>query len=198
MVVGCVYMTQSNQNNPIEYDIRKAAFSDKENLKTLYQRVAAVPGGLARTHHEITGEYIQELLDNGIRRGLMLVVEYEGKLIGAMTKYKVEPQAFAHVLTGGSILVDPDFQSRGIGNHLISLFLFEIEDHHPDILRVEILVRESNPAIRLYKRLGFIQEGAFEKRTRAKDGGLEADIPFVWFNPNYNHVNCIKSGGEHE
>ncbi len=168
------------------YVIRKAEFQDTDSLKQLYQRVAAIPGGLARTRDEITDKYIHDLLSNGVTRGLILVVELEDRLIGAMTKYRIEPKVFAHVLTGGSILVDPDFQGKGIGTQLIQTFLHEIQECYPDILRVEILARESNPAISLYKRLGFKEEGRFEKRIRAKDGGFKADIQLVWMNPRFN------------
>lgn len=169
----------------VPYVIRKAEFSDKDQLMALYKRTTAIPGRLARTPAEITDEYITDLLEHGIKQGLMLVVESNGLLIGAMTKYKVEPRAFAHVLTSGNILVDPTFQGKGIGTHLIQTFLREIEEHHQDVLRVEILARESNPALNLYKRLGFREEGRFEKRTRAKDGSLEADIQLVWMNPYF-------------
>lgn len=186
-VIGIVFVSMNIlAQQPVPYVIRKAVFSDKDQLMALYKRTTAVPGRLARTPAEITDEYVTELLSLGINRGVMLVVESDGQLIGAMTKYRVEPRAFAHVLTSGNILVDTAFQGKGIGMQLITTFLREIELHHTDVLRVEILARESNPAIKLYKQLGFVEEGRFEKRVRAKDGGLEADIQLVWMNPQFN------------
>jgi ribosomal protein S18 acetylase RimI-like enzyme len=152
----------------------------------LYRRVASVPGGLARTQDEITPAYVEKLLHNGVDRGLALVVECEGRLIGSMIKYRLEPKVFSHVLTEGSILVDPDYQGRGIGSTLIKSFLKEVEDKFPDILRVEIIARESNPAINVYKRLGFKQEGRFEGRILGVNGALEADIPMAWINTQFN------------
>lgn len=169
----------------LDYVIRKGTLEDIGNIKQLYQRVAAIPGGLARTEAEITDEYINELVTNGNNNGLILVVEYQGNLIGVMSKYKLKPQVFSHVLASGSIVVDPQFQGKGIGSHLITTFLDEIKEHHADILRVELMARESNPAIKLYEKMGFKKEGRFEKRVRSQNGGLEADIPLVWFNPNF-------------
>ena len=170
----------------LDYVIRKATPHDQENLLQLHQKVATTPGGLARSKEEITEKYIKDLLSKGINRGIALVVEYQGKLIGSMIKYRLKPQAFSHVLTKGNLLVDPEYQGKGIGTELITSFLAEIKDNHPDILRIEIIARESNPAIRLYGRLGFTQEGRFEKRIKGAGDTLEADIPMVWINPNFN------------
>lgn len=189
-----ITMTNFHQMNGMEsnkcvYDIRKATIHDKDNLKILYQRVASTPGGLARTTEEITETYISKLLFNGINNGLALVAEHEGKLIGSIFKYRLEPKVFSHVLAEGSILVDPDFQGKGIGSNLITTFLNEIKENYPDILRVELMVRESNPAIKLYKKLGFTQEGRFEGRIKGIYGQLEADIAMVWINPKFVFTN---------
>lgn len=179
------FHTNFNDHNFNDYVIRKLKVEDKENLKLLYQRVAAIPGGLARTFDEITDDYIKKILFNGINNGLALVAEHQKKLIGSIIIYRLEPQVFSHLLSEGTILVDPDFQRKGIGSNLISLFLKEIEENQPEILRVEIIARESNPAINLYEKLGFKREGRFEGRIKGIDGTLEADIPMAWLNPNF-------------
>jgi putative acetyltransferase len=174
-----------NVNNEIQYIIRKAKIIDSDKLKCLYKKVAAIPGGLARSIEEITDEYINKVLISGINFGLALVVEYNDKLIGSIIKYKLQPKVFAHILSEGSIIVDPAFQGKGIGSKLILTFLSEIQKNHAETLRVEIIARESNPAIKLYEKLGFKKEGRFEKRIIGVNGVLEADIPMAWFNPNY-------------
>lgn len=170
--------------------IRKATMNDEQALKKLYIKVAKIPGGLARTDNEITDAYIHKTLSSGINRGLALVVENHDLIIGSMIKYKLEPKVFSHVLTEGSILIDPDYQGKGIGSKLISQFLQEVQNHYPDILRVEIIARESNPALKLYERLGFKQEGRFEKRIQGIHGNFEADIPMAWINQKFNG-SCI-------
>ena len=169
----------------VDYRIRKATLNDRDNLKNLYQKVATIPGGLARTASEITDDYINKVLSNGMDRGLFLVAEFEDKLIGLMVKYKLEPKVFSHILSEGSILVDPNFQGIGIGSKIITTFLKEIEENHPEILRVEIIARESNPAIKLYEKFGFKKEGRLENRICGINGKLEADIPMAWINPKF-------------
>ncbi len=176
-------MQATSADGTTSYTIRKMVVDDSEALKKLYQRVASRVGGLARTYDEITDAYIMQLLVRSINNGFALVAEYDGTLIGSIIKYKLEPKVFSHVLTEGSILVDPDFQAKGIGSMLIKTLLHEIEEHHPEILRVEIIARESNPAIKLYERIGFKKEGRFEGRIKGVDGKLEADIPMAWINP---------------
>ena len=90
-------------------------------------------------------------------------------------------------MTDGSILIDPDYQGQGIGSKLILAFLQEIQEKHPDILRVEIIARESNPALKLYEKMGFKKEGRFENRIQGVNGNLEADIPMAWINPNFKY-----------
>lgn len=171
----------------VKYLIRKAQIQDKNKLKTLYKRVATIPGGLARTEKEITDEYIDKILSNGVNRGIALVVEHNDALIGSMIKYRLEPEIFSHVLAEGSIIVDPAFHGKGIGSHMITTFLKKIEQEHPDILRVEIIARESNPAIKLYEKMGFKKEGRFERRIKGVNGTFEADIPMAWINPLYKN-----------
>jgi len=48
-------------------------------------------------------------------------------------------------------------------------------------LKVELLVRATNErAIRLYRALGFVEEGRFRDRVRLPDGTLVDDIAMAW------------------
>lgn len=174
----------------IDLIIRKGTQEDRDNLKILYQRVAAKPGRLVRTTNEISDEFVDKSLGKALNKGIIIVAEYDTKIIGAMIKFRPEPNAFVHILSDGSILVDPEYQGIGIGTKMITAFLEEIKNNHPKTLRLELIVRESNPAIRLYKKLGFIQEGRFEQRIRTPQGKLEADIPMVWFNPGHKEYDA--------
>ncbi|MBA3954152.1 GNAT family N-acetyltransferase [Candidatus Dependentiae bacterium] len=179
------YAMNPTEKSKINYVIRPGNAQDRDNLKLLYRQVAAIPGGLARTADEITDDYIDKILANALTKGLIFVAEYNGQLIGSLLKYKLEPKVFAHVLSEGSILVHPDFQGSGIGTNLFLALFKELEEHRPDIYRVEIVARESNPAIKLYERLGFKKEGRFEGRIKNSNGSFEADIPMAWFNKSF-------------
>jgi ribosomal protein S18 acetylase RimI-like enzyme len=63
--------------------------------------------------------------------------------------------------TAGTHLIDiavlEDRRNRGVGTHLLRQVLEECKDRG-DTLRLRVL--QGNPAIRLYRRLGFVQCGA--------------------------------------
>ena len=54
--------------------------------------------------------------------------------------------------------VAEEFQGMGIGTNVINEFLNELKTNYPDILRVELIARKTNPAIKLYKKLGFVKD----------------------------------------
>jgi ribosomal protein S18 acetylase RimI-like enzyme len=77
----------------------------------------------------------------------------------------------------------------GIGKKLFGALLEIVSNERPDILRIELIVRESNlKAIGFYQSLGFTIEGRLEKRIRGITGLLEADIPMAWFNASFKKV----------
>jgi len=61
-------------------------------------------------------------------------------------------------------------------------------DVRSDILRIELIARESNKkAIAFYQKLGFQIEGRLLNRIKT-ESGFEADIPMAWMNDNYQPV----------
>ena len=64
---------------------------------------------------------------------------------------------------------------------LFTELLNEVITKCPDILRIELIARESNErALRFYESLGFKREGRLEKRIRSVKGGFEDDIFMAW------------------
>jgi len=89
---------------------------------------------------------------------------------------------FQHVLWDLTIAVDPDAQGRGLGHGLFVELIADAATLTPKIERIELVVREGlTHAIRLYERVGFRQEGRFERRFRLSDGTYEADLPMALF-----------------
>ena len=125
---------------------------------------------------------------NALNTGIELVAIDEAndkKIIAEIHCYNLQPKVFNHVLSELTIVVSPGEQGRGIGKKIFCTLLEEIENNRIDILRVELIARESNDkAINFYKSIGFVQEGRFEKRIH-NDGVYEADIPMAWFNKNF-------------
>jgi ribosomal protein S18 acetylase RimI-like enzyme len=168
---------------------RPARKDDAAALLELYKQVSRTVGGIARSPGEISAPYIEHVLSSSLERGLMMVAHAEADekhLFGAVHAYRPDVRAFSHMLTDLTIVVHPDHQGQGIGRKVFNAFLEEIKEKHKTILRVELIVRESNlRGLLLYETLGFIREGRLENRIESVTGGYEADIIMAWFNPNH-------------
>ncbi|MDQ3292638.1 MAG: GNAT family N-acetyltransferase [Bacteroidota bacterium] len=175
------------------YTIRQAKLAEKEKIRTLYKKVAAVVGGIARIESEITEEYVTHFVSRAEHRGLEYVIENpenKEELIAEIHCYQPEPSVFGHVLSDLTIVVHPGFQGKGLGKILFQHLLQEIRSNRPDIYRVELIARESNQkAIEFYQSLGFVLEGRMAGRIDSRNGKLEADIPMAWFNQNFKKTN---------
>jgi putative acetyltransferase len=165
------------------FTINAARPEDHGAIASLYQAVAAVEGGLARTAEEITDEYVRHFLKKSVEGGITLVARQTeaSEVIGEIHTYALGPKVFAHVLGELTIAVHPNAQGQGVGKALFTELLRQVSEHRPDILRVELIARESNQkAIQFYRKIGFQIEGRFADRIRSVGGGYESDIPMAW------------------
>ena len=171
------------------FTARHANPSDFNKIYTLYKVVAKAPIGIARSPEEITAAHIKNFMADAAGTGIELVIDNPGnkeEIIAEIHCYKPGPKIFNHILSELTIAVHPDFQGQGLGKKIFTFLLEFVTSNRPDILRVELFVQESNErAIELYKKIGFIPEGRFQKRIPGKENMLEADIPMAWFNPAY-------------
>ena len=163
-------------------DIQPLTVRHAPEVLALYQKVARIPGGLARLEREVERPYVESFIFSSLSRGLGFVaISEEEKLIGEIHAYSPELFCFSHVLSDLTIAVDPDAQGTGVGRQLFGKLMQWIVERMPEISRVELIARESNEkAIDFYESLGFIREGIFKDRIRNADGSLEADIPMGW------------------
>jgi ribosomal protein S18 acetylase RimI-like enzyme len=170
--------------------VRHAGPDDFQKIYSLYKNVASQPIGIARSVEEITASYIENFMNHAAYNGIELVIDNPdnaAEIIAEIHCYKLVPKTFDHILSELTIVTHPDFQGRGVGTMIFSHLLQYITNQRPDILRVELIARESNiKAIQFYQKLGFVIEGRFEKRIRAGIDSFEADIPLAWFNWNYS------------
>jgi ribosomal protein S18 acetylase RimI-like enzyme len=175
----------TSMNYPL---LRPGEPGDKARILSLYKKVSRSNDGLARTYDEITEDYVEEFVTKALRDGLQFVMEDPDShdIIGEIHCYKLSPKVFGHILSELTIAVDPDHQGRGIGKALFRALLKDVMENRKDILRIELIARESNKkAIEFYQRLGFVVEGRLTNRIRKGGAGFEADIPMSWMNPNY-------------
>lgn len=174
----------------MSYIVRFVKTTDENKIRLLYQEVATGSGGIAREADEITPDYITNNLQKALKNGIGLVIDHpqdSGQLIAEIHCSKPGPRSFNHVLSDLTVVVHPDFQGKGLGKLLFTTLLQHIETTRQDILRVELITKESNSrAIALYQKIGFVIEGRFEKRIHSK-GLMEADIPMAWFNKNFRN-----------
>ncbi|MCU0438864.1 MAG: GNAT family N-acetyltransferase [Raineya sp.] len=173
----------------MNYIIKNATASDETLILNLYKTVARISGGIARIESEITESYIKNNLEKSLKSGVCLVIshpENTQELIAEIHCSKLEPQIFKHTFSDLTIAVHPDFQGKGVGKAIFMYLLNYIENTRHDILRVELIARESNQkAIEFYQKIGFKIEGRFENRISNPDGTFEADIPMAWMNQNF-------------
>ncbi|HEV8506603.1 MAG TPA: N-acetyltransferase [Chitinophagaceae bacterium] len=171
------------------FEIRQAKSEDLNKVYKLYKKVATATTGLARSGDEITDDYVQSFMKNSSDSGIELVIDNPDnpdQIIAEVHCYRLVPRTFSHILTELTIAVDPDHQGKGIGRMIFTHLLDLIKNNRPDVLRVELISRETNlKAISFYESIGFIREGRFEKRIKSDNNELEADIPMAWFNPNF-------------
>ena len=166
-----------------DINIRKSFVNDIPSIEELYRRVAAVEGGLARNASEISREYIEHIVSKSITYGIELVATTNNpsRIIGDIHCYRNGIKTFTHVLGDLTIAVDPEYQGKGIGKMLFKELLDEVKENCPDILRIELIARESNErALRFYESLGFRQEGRLKNRIQSVNGGFEDDIFMAW------------------
>jgi ribosomal protein S18 acetylase RimI-like enzyme len=170
-------------------NIRTAIPEDANRIKALYKEVIQRGGGLARSEEEVTDEYVNHFIEEGLKDGLIIVAEHPDnpeQLIGEVHAYPPSVKTFRHVLSDFTIAVHPQFQGKKVGRTLFTIFLEEVGKNRTDIGKVELFVRESNSkAIQLYQSMGFLIEGRLEMRIKTKEGLFEADIAMGWQNPNF-------------
>lgn len=89
-----------------------------------------------------------------------------GKVAGGAW-VRLLPEGFGHIDTETPELafaVLPEFRNRGIGSRIMEQLMTEVSKLYP---QVSLSVREENPAIHLYKRLGFTKVEGSERTNIA-------------------------------
>ena len=139
-------------------------------------------GGLGRLPDEMDLPWMKEALAGALEGGIAIGAWHGARLIGMIKASRMPSVQFQHVLWDLTVAVDPEAQGRGVGQGLFAELLASAGSMTPKVERIELVVREGlTHAIRLYERLGFRQEGRFERRFRLADGTYEADLPMALF-----------------
>jgi putative acetyltransferase len=180
-ITGCF-----RQKRIMEYRIVVGGTDHLPELLALYRRVAAVPGSLIRTVAEIDEAYVGGFTARAARNGLQLIALAQDRVVGEIHAYTPDLYCFRHLLSELTIVVDPDWQGRGIGRALFERFLATVRRDFPHILRVELYVRAHNQRnVTFYESLGFQNEGRQERKLCFGPGHFETPQHMVWFNPGF-------------
>lgn len=120
--------------------------------------------------------FIQDHVDNPGK--ILLLAEAEGHIIGNV---RLEAGAFRRIAHKGnlSLAVNKEWRGRGIGTALVRVLL-EWAETHPVIEKVCLEVFADNlRAIRLYKHLGFVEQGFGSKEVK-RGPGHYADVLWMY------------------
>lgn len=168
--------------------IRQATLADLKPIYSLYQKViSANPNNLMQGIDEISISYVQEMLNNGLKRGLILLLEKDSSLIGYLKAFTSPYRRCAHVLTNTTMMIDPQWQNQGYGSQLMNAYLTEIKTNLRHIYRFEVLPFASNQkAINFYVKHGFVMENSSRDKIRNIKGNFESEMIMAWFNPKFS------------
>lgn len=160
--------------------IRQARIEDAAKLLTAERETTQTPGLLVSRAHELTKSAFRKKIADLSKTGRYIVAERDGKIVGHAFLDPMPLEAIAHVFRL-TVVVHPGFQSQGIGEALMrDLLDWAVRTRRVE--KIELLVRSTNRvAIRLYRRLGFTEEGRLRKRVRLPDGTFVDDIAMAWF-----------------
>jgi len=163
--------------------IRLAMPADAAVIAATERATAATPGLLVGRPGEIPPEAYAEKIRRLESKGRYLVAEQDGVVVGHAFLEPFEMIANAHVFRL-TVVVAPGHVGRGIGRALLGdLLAWAAED--PRVGKVELHVRATNErARRLYRALGFVEEGRFRNRVRLPDGSFVDDIAMAWLSPD--------------
>ncbi len=166
--------------------IREAKGNEAKLLLSLYKKVAQFPNGIIRTPEEITENYINDFMSKSHANGCMLMAYHGEQLVGEIHAYTPPLKAFRHLLTDLTIVVDTQYQGKGIGKELFTTFLKKVRMEYPHIMRVELFTREHNlKNVAFYKKLGFVNEGRQDRKIYVSEQAYHTPLHMAWFNPNF-------------
>lgn len=100
------------------------------------------------------------LIENEKGKTSMIVIESEGKIIGALKLHR--PQS--HIGKGGKVAVLPDYRGKGVGKLLYrsAIKIFDMEGRRKV---TDSVVGENSAVMSLFEKLGFEVEAKMRKHT---------------------------------
>ncbi|MCD5323363.1 MULTISPECIES: GNAT family N-acetyltransferase [Pontibacillus] len=153
------------EDAPVMWEIQQDVASEGPYLITITEELKKT----SEHHHN----WVSELIEH--ERKHLLVAEIDEKIIGWIVFQSPSRARLAHTGTFG-MMVQEASRGMGIGRQLLE-HLMEWAKDHPVIEKVSLGVFSSNEnAIRLYQRLGFVEEGRKVREIKLEEGQYVDDI----------------------
>lgn len=163
--------------------IREIAPSDAESSIRFSKQIFGLPTVLTTLNEfnqtvESQTKWIESFRNNESKFALVAVHDQE---VVALLDFSTSNRERLKHSGAFGVSVLPEFQNNGIARTLIE-FLLEWANHNSQIEKVILKVGSNNPkAIRLYKSLGFIEEGRMIKEIKLEDGTYVDTIVMAQF-----------------
>lgn len=134
---------------PVNVKCRPAEASDRPVAREIHHR--AFREVVERQFGAWDESQQDEFFDGEWRRHPHDVVLLDGEAVGYLAVEHLADHVFVH-----NVVLDPAVQGRGIGTSLLSKVLDDALERHRSV-RLQVL--QANPAVSLYRRLGFVEIG---------------------------------------
>jgi putative acetyltransferase len=144
----------------VKIEIRRAEPGDYKAVQQIHAQPKAVWGTLQLPFP--SEELWKKRLSESGDKIYGLVAAVDGELVGMAALVRAEQVRRSHVASVGMAVHDR-WQSRGVGTALMKA-LIDLADNWLNVERLELTAYTDNePALRLYKKLGFEIEGTHRK-----------------------------------
>jgi diaminopimelate decarboxylase len=164
---------------PAGVTIRPARPSDAASFRRLYEAVAA-EGRFIRTERVpgTVGEYRRRFRRSWTPQQASVVAVAGDDVVGSLGIHREEHPVTRHVATFG-MHVAPGWRRRGLGAALVAEAIRWAREVGVDKLELSVYP-ENAPAISLYRRFGFVEEGRLLRHSRKPDGDRDEILMGVW------------------
>jgi ribosomal protein S18 acetylase RimI-like enzyme len=150
----------------VNITIRKAEVKDALCIVEAEREIAQEPGHFCSQPSELDEKAVIQTIQSP--QSIYLVAEHEGQIVGHAFLEPYTLQSLRHI-ADLNIAVYLGWQSKGIGRQLLEQ-LIERAKNSSVIEKIQLNVRASNiPAISLYKKMGFQEEGRLKNRVKVKN-----------------------------
>ncbi len=147
--------------------IRDAEARDAEEILLLVKQVMTESPFFPRTSDEFNFTIVQE--EDYIKNAaLFLVAENDGKIIGSATLDRSSLSKLNHTVTFG-ITILKAYSGQGVGSLLMKKIIEWVEANKIEKIDLEVF-EDNTPAMSLYKKFGFVEEGRKRKAIKTNDG----------------------------